>query len=51
MNIERIVIPTRIENKIDYKHDVKTNEVRQVLINSARTKKAFFANFYVNSKF
>ncbi len=38
MNIEKIVIPVEIENKIEYKHNVRRGEVRQVMINDPRIR-------------
>ncbi len=38
MNIEKIVIPVEIENKIEYKDNVRYNEVRQVMINNPRIR-------------
>jgi len=38
MNIEKIVIPVDIENKIERKHNVGVNEIRQTLINEPRIR-------------
>lgn len=38
MNIEKIVIPVEIENKIESKHNVRFNEVRQALISDPRIR-------------
>jgi uncharacterized protein len=48
MNIEKIVIPAKIENKIEYKHNVKDNEVRQILINNPRIRFAEKGNVQNN---
>ena len=38
MNIEKIVISVETENKIEYKHDVRRNEIRQVMISLPRIR-------------
>ena len=38
MNIEKIAIPVEIENKIESKHNVRINEIRQALINEPRIR-------------
>ena len=38
MDIEKIVIPVEIENKIESKHNVRVNEIRQALINEPRIR-------------
>ncbi len=38
MKIDKIVIPPDIENKIEYKHDVRRSEVRQVMISGPRIR-------------
>lgn len=38
MNIEKIVIPVKIENKIESKHNVRLNEIRQALVNDPRIR-------------
>ncbi|VEN73150.1 conserved hypothetical protein [Candidatus Desulfarcum epimagneticum] len=38
MKIEKVVIPAGIENKIESKHNVRVNEIRQALINEPRIR-------------
>jgi uncharacterized protein len=48
MNIDKIVIPVVIENKIESKHNVRSNEIRQTLINDPRIRFAEKGNVKVN---
>ncbi|MCP4348002.1 MAG: BrnT family toxin [Desulfobacterales bacterium] len=48
MNIDKIVIPSEIEDKIEYKHKVRYHEVRQLMMNSPRIRFAEKGNIKGN---